>query len=101
MKLEIFLFLVWLSLINADAAKNVDTDEVIVLRNGGRNNAFGHSVALTGSQVYVGAPQDSTHGNVFSCPINPIKQSPNCRKVNGKLITFWHHITFEVEIIPF
>ena len=86
MKLEIFLFLVWLSLINADAANNVDTEEVIVLRNGGQNNAFGHSVALTGSQVYVGAPQDSTHGNVFRCGFssNEGEQTSNCLRSTGK-----------------
>ena len=88
MKLEIFLFLIWLSLINAYNAKNVDTQDVIVLqKSGGGKNQFGHSVALVKDHIYVGAPLDNTHGNVFKCKFNAFdlnKQNPSCQTVNGK-----------------
>ena len=89
MKLEIFLFLFWLTLIFAYNAENVDTQDVIVLKNTGeQGNQFGHSVALTKDHVYVGAPKDSTHGNVFDCPFDPEgeKQSPSCSEIDGKLL---------------
>ena len=89
MRLEIFLFLMWLSLIYAYNAKNVDSKDVIFLKNPsrGKSNTFGHSVALARNYVYVGAPHDSKHGNVFKCRFNandPNQQNPTCSKVDGK-----------------
>ena len=92
MRLEIFLFLMWLCLIYAYNAKNVDSKDVIFVKNpssASRNNAFGHSVALTRNYVYVGAPHDKTHGNVFKCRFtanNLNQHTPRCYKVDGKLI---------------
>ena len=90
MRLEIFLFLMWLCLIYAYNAKNVDSKDVIFLKNPGsasKNNAFGHSVALASNYVYVGAPHDKTHGNVFKCRFtanNLNQQNPTCSKIDGK-----------------
>ena len=79
----------WLSLIYAYNAKNVDSQDVIFLKNPSyRNNSFGHSVALTKNYVYIGAPLDDTHGNVFNCKFtakNLKQQNPSCSKVVGKL----------------
>ena len=97
MRLEVFLFLMWLSLIYAYNAKNVDSKDVILLKkpyHGSQNNAFGHSVALPRNRnawnyVYIGAPHDETHGNVFKCRFtakNLKPQSPTCSKVVGKLV---------------
>ena len=90
MRLEIFLFLMWLSLIYAYNAKNVDSKDVIFVKNPSReNNAFGHSVALAKNFIYVGAPHDDTHGNVFNCKFtaNGLKQqNPRCSKVGGKSV---------------
>ena len=79
----------WLSLIYAYNAKNVDSKNVIFLKNPsrGNSNTFGHSVALTGDYIYVGAPHDDTHGNVFKCRFtanNLNQQNPRCSKVGGK-----------------
>ena len=80
----------WLSLIYAYNAKNVDSQDVILLKNPSyRNNSFGHSVALAKNYVYVGAPHDDTHGNVFKCRFtakNLQPQSPTCFKVVGKIV---------------
>ena len=82
----------WLCLIYAYNAKNVDSKDVIFLKNprtASRNNAFGHSVALARNYVYVGAPLDDTHGNVFKCRFTADdlkQQNPACSKVVGK---FW------------
>ena len=88
MRLEIFLFLMWLSLIYAYNAKNVDSKDVIFLKNPRENNVFGHSVALARNYVFVGAPLDANHGNVFNCSFNADdlnQQTPNtCSKVDGK-----------------
>ena len=69
-------------------AKNVDLKSVIHVKNSGENNnLFGHSVALAKNYVYVGAPDDSKHGNVFKCRFNandPNQQNPTCSKVDGK-----------------
>ena len=94
MRLEVFLFLMWLSLIYAYNAKNVDSKDVIFLKNphnASPKNGFGHSVALSKNYhnhyVYVGAPHDKTHGNVFKCSFNVKimnQQNPTCYKVDGK-----------------
>ena len=88
----------WLSLIYAYNAKNVDSKDVIFLKNpyhGSQNNAFGHSVALPRNRnawnyVYIGAPHDDIHGNVFKCKFDASdlnQQTPNtCSKVIGNLI---------------
>ena len=78
-------------------AKNVDLSSVILLKNNGDNNLFGHSVAIASGNarkryVYVGAPLDDTHGNVFACWIdggNLDKQEVNCNtKVSVDGMTF-------------
>ena len=93
MRLEIFLFLMWLCLIYAYNAKNVDSKDVIFLKNPrqGNSNAFGHSVALARNYVFVGAPHDAKHGNVFKCRFtanNLNKQNPACSEVDGKFCCY-------------
>ena len=91
MRLEIFLFLMWLCLIYAYNAKNVDSKDVIFVKNPSQgNNRFGHSVALARNYVYVGAPLDDTHGNVLKCRFtanNLYQQNPKCSKVDGKSLS--------------
>ena len=91
----------WLSLIYAYNAKNVDSKDVIYLKNPSHeNNAFGHSVALAKNYVFVGAPHDANHGNVFKCSFKAndlTQQNPTCYKVDGKCTCesktfFWIHI---------
>ena len=91
MKLEIFLFLIWLSLINAYNAYNVDTKDVIFVKNptSNKDNKFGHSVALASNYIYAGAPHDDVHGNVFKCSFSasdPKQQNPTCSRVNGRML---------------
>ena len=86
----LIIFLLFFGKTNAYNAKNVDSKDVIFLKNpSSPNNAFGHSVALARNYVYVGAPLDATHGNVFKCRFdanNLNQQNPTCYKVDGKLI---------------
>ena len=58
---------------------NVDTTNPTIFK---RQNSglFGHSVALSKSDAFVGAPEDEIHGNVFKCSL----QSENCKKMNSK-----------------
>jgi len=52
-------------------ANNVDSQSVIYLKNAQSGNFFGHSVAIASERnVYVGAPLDQKHGNVFKCSID-------------------------------
>ena len=65
------LFLLLFGVSHAYNAKNVDSQSVIYLKNDQSGNFFGHSVAIASeSNVYVGAPLDQTHGNVFKCSID-------------------------------
>ena len=92
------IFLLFFGVSQAYNANNVDIEDAIYLNNpGGSNNQFGHSVALgenpnghLGVQyVYLGAPHDETHGNVFGCGFrgdDPKKQVPDCFKMRGKIL---------------
>ena len=87
MRFEIFLFLMWLGLIYAYNVKNVDSQDVIFLKNRRQGNNFGHSVALAKNYIYVGAPHDDIHGNVFKCRFNANylkQQDPPCSDIDGK-----------------
>ena len=84
---EIVLLLLFFGVSYAYNAQNVDLSSVIHVKNRGSNNLFGHSVAVpsgsTRRVIYVGAPLDDTHGNVFGCWINgadPDKQEVNCNQ---------------------
>ena len=55
-------------------AYNIDIESAVVWK-GPRNGLFGHSVALTQSNIYVGAPKNELHGDVFKCS----KSSTNCQ----------------------
>ena len=87
---EIVLLLLFFGVSYAYNAQNVDLSSVIHMKNRGSNNLFGHSVAVpSGSTsrryVYVGAPLDDIHGNVFGCWINGAnlnKQEVNCNKAD-------------------
>ena len=73
--------------------KNVDLKSVIHVKNSGdNNNLFGHSVALAKNYIFVGAPHDDNHGNVFKCSFNANdlnKQNPNtCSKLDGKFCCY-------------
>ena len=85
----LIIFLLFFGKTNAYNAKNVDSKDVIFLKNPrqGNSNAFGHSVALAKNYVFVGAPHDANHGNVFKCRFtanNLNQQNPHCSKVGGK-----------------
>ena len=86
----LIIFLLFFGKTNAYNAKNVDSKDVIFVKNpssASRSNAFGHSVALVKNYVYVGAPHDKTHGNVFKSRFtarNLNQQNPTCSKVDGK-----------------
>ena len=72
---ELCLLLFFFGISNAYNAKNIDLTSVMHLKNSGDNNLFGHSVAVPSGNarkryVYVGAPLDDTHGNVFGCWID-------------------------------
>ena len=95
---ELFLLLFFFGISNAFNAKNVDLESVIRLNNPGESkNEFGHSVALGKSTngnryVYLGAPQDETHGNVYGCEFDGSNnnsqspQTPKCFKMNGEYL---------------
>ena len=82
----------WLGLIYAYNVKNVDSQDVIFLKNRRQGNNFGHSVALAKNYVFVGAPHDANHGNVFKCSFNANdlnKQNLNiCSKLDGKFCCY-------------
>ena len=66
-------------------AYNIDTTSPVELKsnkNDGLFTLFGHSVALSKEYVYVGAPDDNKHGNVYKCG----KSRGSCSVVNGKPI---------------
>ena len=85
---ENFVFLLLFGICSAYNAKNIDTESATILQNpepGNTDNLFGYSVALgknRGGQtyVYVGAPHDRTHGNVFSCRI----ANKKCERIDGE-----------------
>ena len=58
---------------------NVDTTNPTIF-NGQNSGLFGHSVALSKSDAFVGAPEDENHGNVFKCSL----QSENCKKMKSE-----------------
>ena len=73
-------------------ANNVDTESAIVLKNPfedkNHDAYFGYSIALAMKDglkdLYVGAPRDQIHGNVFKCSLlNP--KDPTCSRMIGKL----------------
>ena len=47
-------------------AYNIDIGSAVNVK-GPENGLFGHSVAVTQDAIYVGAPKDELHGNVFKC----------------------------------
>ena len=92
---EIVLLLLFFGVSYAYNAQNVDLSSVIHMKNRGSNNLFGHSVAVPSGNarryVYVGAPLDDIHGNVFGCWIDgadPDKQEVNCHKADVDGMTF-------------
>ena len=62
-------------------AYNIDTTSPIIWTEK-EGSLFGLSVALSKDYVYVGAPSDEIHGNVYKCP----KSGSRCSKVPGKPI---------------
>ena len=63
-------------------AYNIDTTEPVKWTSRPTNGFFGVSVALSKDNVYVGAPNDDTHGNVYNCT----KSGSSCSIVGGKPI---------------
>ena len=60
-------------------AYNIDTTSPVRLTSS-NDGFFGVSVALSKDNVYVGAPNDDAHGNVYECECD----SGSCSVVNGK-----------------
>ena len=60
-------------------AYNIDTTSPIKWTSENEGSLFGLSVALSKDYVYVGAPADDIHGNVYKC-----SKSRSCSVVNGK-----------------
>ena len=63
-------------------AYNIDTTSPVELTSPTNDGFFGVSVALSKDNVYVGAPHDDVHGNVYKCP----NSGSPCSKVPGKPI---------------
>ena len=64
-------------------AYNVDETSSVKLDGSTNAGLFGHSVAMSMDHVYVGAPDDAKHGNVFKCSTS---SSASCDGVmNGKV----------------
>ena len=61
-------------------AYNIDTTSPVKLTSHKNDGLFGHSVALSKDYVYVGAPDDDIHGNVYKCPTS----RGSCSVVGGK-----------------
>ena len=61
-------------------AYNVDTTSPVELTSPTNDGFFGLSVALSKDYVYVGAPSDDTHGNVYECEC----ESGSCSVIDGK-----------------
>ena len=61
-------------------AYNIDTTSPVELKSNKKGGLFGHSVALSKNYVYVGAPHDKKHGNVYKC-----RKSGSCSFVSGKM----------------
>ena len=60
-------------------AYNIDTTSPDIFSRRS-NSSFGVSVALSKDYVYVGAPSDDTHGNVYECKC----ESGSCSVIDGK-----------------
>ena len=75
---EKVVFCLLLSLVHG---YNIDTKNPIIKnRTDLSNGIFGQSVALGENKVFIGAPLDEDHGNVYSCPIEG-----DCGKIYGNI----------------
>ena len=86
------LFFFFLCFLDFARSYNVKTKGSKIFKSGssdalGLFGLFGHSVALSQSYAFIGAPHDSTHGNVFKCPL----QSSQCSPMTS---TFIKHFEF-------
>ena len=78
-KRTFFLLLPCLFKVVLSFKDNVDTTNPTIF-NRQNSGLFGHSVALSKSDAFVGAPEDEIHGNVFKCSL----QSENCKKMKSE-----------------
>ena len=72
------LFFFFLCFLDFARSYNVKTKGSKIFKSGSSDalGLFGHSVALSQSDAFIGAPHDSTHGNVFKCPLQSSQCSP-------------------------
>ena len=85
-KMKTFLFF-FLCFLDFARSYNVKTKDSKILNGNSENGLFGHSVALSSSDAFVGAPDDSIHGRVFKCSL----QSSQCSPMTS---TFENHFEF-------
>ena len=75
-KMKTFLFF-FLCFLDFARSYNVKTKGSKILSgNSDDSGLFGHSVALSKSDAFVGAPHDSIHGRVFKCSLQSSQCSP-------------------------
>ena len=74
-------------------AYNIDTKSAILLRRkrGEEDGLFGHSVTFSDDTVFVGAPNDETHGNVYKCPIS---ERPSCEIIDCNYGKYYFQVFF-------
>ena len=88
-KMKTFLFF-FLCFLDFARSYNVKTKGSKILSgNSDDSGLFGHSVALSQSHAFVGAPHDSTHGRVFKCPLQ--SSQSQCSPMTS---TFENHFWF-------
>ena len=75
------MLLFLLTIANPGLAYNIDTESAKKWERQSNDGLFGHSVALSRSYIYVGAPKDDKHGNVFRCSTS----GSRCSKIDGKI----------------
>ena len=86
-KMKTFLFF-FLCFLDFARSYNVKTKDSKILNGNSENGLFGHSVALSQSHAFVGAPHDSTHGRVFKCPLQLSQVEVECSPMTS---TFENH----------
>ena len=78
-------------------AYNIDTTSPVKLTSNKEDGLFGLSVALSKDYVYVGAPDDDIHGNVYKCPTS----RGSCSVVGGKTFEIFDALIFLLDIFLF
>ena len=90
-KMKTILF--FLVCVNFVRSYNVEYGSTISTESS--DGLFGHSVALSQSDdAFIGAPHDSTHGNVFKCSLQSSQCSPMTSMFENQQKYFILNFTF-------